>query len=520
MFQATRNRLAFWYTFVTAVLLLLFATGIYLYVRNTLIERVDDTLSHVVEVVERSLKIQPTNNPQIPYMVDIGASFRNNNPTVEDDHIDLEWFSPQGKLLWSTFNEPLGIPLNPSRHETVEIVHLSPQESGSNYLLRQITSTVQIDNQILGFLRVSHPWFEVTKPSRDFVIDLAFGVVLMLISVAAIGWFLSGLAMQPIRDSYQSLKQFTSDASHELRNPIAIIQTNVQLALEDPDLDANLPAQQRLVTSLQVVERLSKRLGKLVDDLLFLARSDSGIVQMARQPVYLDELLIQVVEEQQFLADRKQIQLTLDFQESPKLAPTEKEEDFVLWGDGDQLARLFTNLVSNAITYTPTLGRVDIILRRIFRPTRTLPLSLLQVSIQDNGIGIEEAELAHIFDRFYRVDTARSQGVSYQVNYLSNYLSNSQEENPESHHNSNCHSDRDDSCQSDLDGDRDDHPKENGNHGFNHTNSGNSGNSSSSGLGLAIVQTIIQRHQGEISVQSIPNQGTTFTVVIPATRPA
>jgi OmpR-family two-component system manganese-sensing sensor histidine kinase len=459
MFQATRSRLAFWYTIVTAVLLLLFATGIYLYVRNTLIERVDDTLNHVVEVVERSLKIQPTgnsqDNSQSSYLVDVSASFRNNNPTVEDDHIDLEWFSPQGKLLWSTFSEPLGIPLNPSRHETVQIVYLNHQGSVTNYLLRQITSTVQIDNQTLGFLRVSHPWFEVTKPSRDFVIDLAFGVVLMLISVAAIGWFLSGLAMQPIRDSYQSLKQFTSDASHELRNPIAIIQTNVQLALEDPDLDPKLPEQQRLVTSLQVVERLSKRLGKLVDDLLFLARSDSGIVRGEKQPVYLDELLIQVVEEQQLMADRKQIQLTLDFQESPKSAPAEKEEDFVLWGDGDQLARLFTNLVSNAIAYTPTLGRVDIILRRISRPTRTTPISLLQVIVQDNGIGLEEAELEHIFDRFYRVDTAR--------------------QNTSSH--------------------------------------------SSSGLGLAIVQTIVQGHQGEISVQSTPNQGTTFTVVLPSTHP-
>ena len=501
MFQATRSRLAFWYTFVTAVLLLLFATGIYLYVRNTLIERVDDTLSHVVEVVERSLKIQPTNDPQVSYTVDISASFRNNNPTVEDDHIDLEWFSPQGELLWSTFSEPLGIPLNPSRHETVQIVHLSPQESVSNYLLRQITSPVQIDNQILGFLRASHPWFEVTKPSRDFVIDLAFGVVLMLISVGAIGWFLSGLAMQPIRDSYQSLKQFTSDASHELRNPIAIIQTNVQLVLEDPDLDPTLPEQQRLVTSLQVVERLSKRLGKLVDDLLFLARSDSGLVRVEKQPVYLDELLIQVVEEQQFMADRKQIQLTLDFQESPKLAPAEKEEDFVLWGDGDQLARLFTNLVSNAIAYTPTLGKVDIILRRISRPTRTTPVSLLQVNIQDNGIGIEEAELEHIFDRFYRVDTARSQWVSYRPNSPDNSPDNFQanfQANSQAYHH-----------QQEVD--RDDHPQDNGNNSFN---------SSSSGLGLAIVQTIIQRHQGEIFVQSIPNQGTTFTVVIPSTHPA
>ncbi len=84
MFQATRRRLALWYTTVTAVLLLLFATGVYLYVRSTLIERVDDTLKHVVEVVERSLVIQPTDASDIPYRVNVEASFRDNADAVED----------------------------------------------------------------------------------------------------------------------------------------------------------------------------------------------------------------------------------------------------------------------------------------------------------------------------------------------------------------------------------------------------------------------------------------------------
>ena len=455
MFQITRRRLAFWYTSITAILLLLFATGVYLYVRNTLIERVDDTLNHVVEVVERSLTIESTQDPQIPYAVDIKASFRNNNKTVEDDHIDLEWFNSQGKLLWSTFDEPLTIPLNPSRHETVPI---NLQGILPNYFLRQVTSRVKIEDQFLGYLRVSHPWFEVTKPSRDLIIDLGLGITLMIISVAAIGWFLSGLAMQPVRDSYQSLKQFTSDASHELRNPIAIIQTNVQLALADPDLDPELPEQQRLITSLQVVERLSKRLGKLVDDLLFLTRSDSGIVQIENQLVYLDSLLIQVIEEQQLIADQKQIELSLNFQESAQ------EEEFKVMGDGDQLARLFTNLVSNAITYTPSQGRVEIFLSRttksrenwldvkqnLTKPSH-VAIALFQVSIKDTGIGISDPELARIFDRFYRVDTARS------------------------HH----------------------------------------GNGSS-GLGLAIVQKIIQNHQGEITVTSTPKQGTNFIITLPS----
>lgn len=121
MFQATRRRLAIWYTVVTAVLLLLFASGVYVYVRSTLIERIDDTLNHVIEVVERSLVIEPGSDPSKLH-VNVEASFRDNTTTVEDDRIDLEWFSPTGELLWSTLSAPLNIPIHFNRTgETVQV---------------------------------------------------------------------------------------------------------------------------------------------------------------------------------------------------------------------------------------------------------------------------------------------------------------------------------------------------------------------------------------------------------------
>lgn len=456
MFQATRRRLAIWYTTVTAVLLLLFATGVYMYVRSTLIERVDDTLKHVVEIVERSLVIQTPKTPGIPYRVNVEASFRDNADTVEDDHIDLEWFSPTGELLWSTLWEPLDIPLH--ANYTGETVHLSP-----DHLLRQVTKRVQFGRHVLGYLRVSHPWFEVTKPSRELMVDLTFGTLFMIMSTAAIGWFLSGLAMKPIRESYQRLKQFTADASHELRNPIAMIQTNVQVALADPDFEPHLQRQQ-----LKVVERLTQRLGRLVSDLLFLARADSGIVQSQWQSVPLDALLMEIIEEQQLIAVEKGISLSLHLIETPfeEIAKensaeftTLAEEAFTLQGDWDQLARLFTNLVSNALKYTPasqeTLGEasVQVELQQLERSSnvgaRNMQ-SLLRVKVSDTGIGISEAELPHIFDRFYRVDPARKHDAT-----------------------------------------------------------------AGSGLGLAIAQAIVENHHGNIQIESVLNQGTTFTVTLP-----
>jgi OmpR-family two-component system manganese-sensing sensor histidine kinase len=452
MFQATRRRLALWYTAVTAVLLLLFASGFYFYVRTTLVERVDDTLNHVVEIVERSLVIEPNAGGERlfatvdgdgpPLQVNVEASFRDNARAVEDDHIDLEWFGPGGQLLWSTLTEVLPVPLhvNPAG-ETVRVT----QET----VFRQITERVQANGQVLGYLRVSHPWFEVTKPSRRLIVDLALGTSLMVGAVAAIGWLLSGIAMAPVRDSYQQLKQFTADASHELRNPIAVIQTNAQVALLDPEPDVEIQQKQ-----FQVIERLTRRLGRLVDDLLFLARQESGLIPLAPASLSLEGLLEEVVEEQQVMAAERQISLRIEMpgddvgkhrlDSSPTLpAPTASS---TILGDPSQLTRLFTNLISNAVQYTADGGTVTVTVK----PAKLQGQSGVQVAVQDTGVGMDAEAIAHAFDRFYRADPSRLR---------------------------------------------------NGEQG--------------TGLGLAIAKVIVDTHRGHIHLASQPGKGTAVMVVLP-----
>jgi OmpR-family two-component system manganese-sensing sensor histidine kinase len=482
MFQMTRQRLALWYTGVTAVLLLLFATGFYLYVRNTLVERIDDTLNHVVEVVQRSLVIEPIGSdtnadsfatpPAIQRRVNLEASFPDHAAAVEDDHIDLEWFSPEGELLWSTFSAPLDVPLNFNSSGKTVYANLhgddldddqSRLELPVNFALRQVTQRVQLNNQTLGYLRVSHPWFEVTKPSRQLMRDLSIGVISVLGAVAAIGWLLSGLAIAPIRDSYQRLKQFTADASHELRNPIAVIQTNVQVALADPD-----PTLQQ--DQLRVVERLTRRLGRLVDDLLFLARQDS-ITPLQVSSVLLDKLLQDVVEEQRAIADDKGLILSFQVNE-PAEASSEKRQssafNYAVNGDGDQLTRLFTNLISNAVQYTPKGGAIQVSLQRV----KNAGGFSLQVQVKDTGIGIPTEAMPLLFDRFYRVDPARSSL-------------------PGSHSS-----------------------------GSQQPWTSNRSDRAGSGLGLAIAKVIVENHQGQIQVNSVLHQGTTFTVLLPCLKSA
>ncbi|GAB4212005.1 MAG: HAMP domain-containing sensor histidine kinase [Synechococcales cyanobacterium] len=410
---ATRWRLALWYSLVTAVLLLVFASGVYWYVRDTLVDRVDDTLNHVAEVLQGSLLRQPTMLAEPPLRLDPGM--------IDEDHIDLEWFDAQGHLIWSTLTTPLGIPVQ--EHLLAETVDLA---SGTS--VRQITRPLSLDQHLLGYVRVSHPWFEVTKPTRQLAWDLSLGTMGMVAAVGSVGWLLSGLAMAPMRDSYQRLKQFTADASHELRSPIASMQTQVQAVLQDPALDAE---DQRL---WQGIERQSQRLGQLVEDLLFLARQDNGVLP-SKQCCPVDAVLIAAIEEQQPLATQRGLTLRFDIGDGDPL--------FNVDGDYNQLLRLFTNLIANAIQYTPEGGEVHVYLEHHAKG--------LQIQVRDTGIGIPESALPHVFDRFYRVDPARR-------------------------------------------------------------------HAGGSGLGLAIAQSIVRQHQGDIRVQSLPNQGTTFTVSLPSSR--
>ncbi len=392
MFQTTRRRLALWYTTVTAILLLVFASGFYGYVRLTLIDRIDDTIDHVVEVLERSLV---KNN--------LEANF-SNAAELEADHIDIEWFNSVGELIWTTLPQverlPLALQDLPFIQPIYRTIYLNPSEP-----LRQLTKAITLDGQLMGYLRVSHPWFEFTKPIQQLFLDLTVGTTLMIVVVALCGWWLSGLAMQPVRDSYQRLKQFTADASHELRNPIAVIQTNVQVALADPA--PNLQTQQ---LQLEVIERLTRRLTRLLDDLLFLARQDGKLVPLVRVPCQFDRILHEVVEEQQIIAQAKQIDLEL----------SDLDLSVQVLGDRDQLVRLFTNLIGNSIAYTPDGGKIK--LTQDLLPSQ----NQIQVRLQDNGVGMPESVIPHIFERFYRYQPQSTSGSGLGLSIVKAIVENHQ----------------------------------------------------------------------------------------------
>ena len=219
-------------------------------------------------------------------------------------------------------------------------------------------------------------------------------------------------------------QQVLGFVAHDLRNPLqAIVMAATALA------ELPLPAEQRS-RRIGLIKRCARDMDRLIADLLDASRMQAGTFAVRREPVAVPELLADVIERSQEHARSRDVQLVSEVE--PNSRPID--------GDGQRLAQAVSNLLNNAIKFTPAGGRVLLGARQ--------SATHLDIVVQDTGCGIATADLASIFDRFWQADRT----------------------------------------------------------------------SAGAGLGLAIVKGIIDSHDGQIHVASIPGRGTTFRVRLPCSR--
>jgi len=238
--------------------------------------------------------------------------------------------------------------------------------------------------------------------------------------------------MTRLERSFAALRRFTADASHELKTPLTVLRAGVERAITTP----NLP-QDTLATLEETLQEI-KRMTQLVDALLTLARADEGIAPLHREPVDLREIVEEVRETGELLAEESGVRVEV----------ATPPEPMVVSVDATRIRQLILNLLTNAVKYTPPGGTV--------RMQLGAANGRVTLSVADTGIGIAPGDLPHIFDRFWRADSARTR----------------------------------------------------------------TGERPGAGLGLAISKWIAEAHGGRIDVVSRPGRGTTFTVTLPREPPA
>ena len=191
-----------------------------------------------------------------------------------------------------------------------------------------------------------------------------------------------------LETSFKEQQRFIADASHELRTPLAVLRGETEVALEKPRTTGEYQE------SLELIKDEAERLSRIVEDLFILARQPIDTpAALMKEPLSLNDAVSDCARAARVLAIRKGVQLKSEADSSA----------IVLNGDEELLRRMILNLLDNAVKYTPEGGQVSIRLAR--------QNGHAQITVRDSGIGILPADQPHVFDRFYRVDKARSRAL-------------------------------------------------------------------------------------------------------------
>ncbi len=215
--------------------------------------------------------------------------------------------------------------------------------------------------------------------------SLAGLAVLALALAAGVGHVLAGEAIVPLIEAYEKQRQFAADASHELRTPLSVVMASADLLDNDPSITS--PFLKQVIGD---VRDEVKKMTKLVSDLLFVARSDNQALKLKRSKIDVAAAADQTIRLMQPLADKKQISLL-----------REGEAALVAKLDEQKIKQLLLILVDNAVKYTMEGGKVTV---RVL----LLAAGKIRIEVEDTGIGISKEDKTKIFDRFFRVDKARS----------------------------------------------------------------------------------------------------------------
>ena len=262
-----------------------------------------------------------------------------------------------------------------------------------------LMSQATVPSQPWGYLQVGCSYQALEKYMHLLHWLLLVGLPLGIGIVGLTAWWLSGMAMRPIAESYERIEQFTADVAHELRTPLSAMRATAEAELSQQQLSlSNRPSSAEMFPAhsdssvLPKLHRQILRLSKLVQDLLLLSRLEHDRQPLIQEQVHLNELLDDLEEEFAPLILASQLDFKL-------LLPS---ENIAIQANPDALYRLFINLISNAIQHTPLRGSIIVTLTAD---------SMARVTVQDSGSGIEPAMQKRIFTRFYRVESDRSPKV-------------------------------------------------------------------------------------------------------------
>ena len=410
-----RLRLTAWYFAVLAVVLSAFGVSAYLEMEHSIHRTVDEELQSraegVHQLIERTIQ---RGTPQ-----DLPEGLREHTELRQGGAL-LQVSDEQGNWLYrSKVMSDYGVP------RPTTLPRRAVDFRGGDVPLRVWSQKVSVGGQFY-LIQSAFEMDDFYGALEHFELLLFISIPLLLVGAAAGGYWISMRALAPVDQitqtartisaqnlssrlvapntgdelqrlsetlngmlgrleaAFKKITQFTADASHELRTPVAVMRTRAELSLRK----ARSPEEYREVIA-EVLMELEKT-SALIEQLMFLARADSGAETLRFSPTNVAEVLREACHQGSALAEAKQIGFKAHI----------NGESVWIQGDASSLRRLFLILIDNAVKYTPPSGQVEVSLHR--------NNGFAVAEVRDTGIGIAESDLPNVFERFYRADKARS----------------------------------------------------------------------------------------------------------------
>lgn len=394
MFRAVRIRLSLYYAGSLAAILVAIGLTAYFVLRNSLDSEINDSIRATYAEFATKYYPPPPNNGGrggVPRSGD----YDDGDYPANGDSYKYDDFRTKTTDVFIVFTDSGGdITSNPRQ---VPVALFSFQDLAGSADSDGTWSDVEIDGdsyRLASYISPNGDYIHIGRSlaARNAQLEKLTLVMLTgglagIVLAGGGGLWLAGRSLVPIRRSFEMQRRFVSDASHELRTPIAVVQANNELMLRHPEQTIEENIDQAEAIAIE-----TEHLTRLIGDLLTLARGDEGRLALEKVDIDLDDLMSELGRDVAPLAESRGLTFKTE------LAPVRVE------GDRQRIRQLAFILLDNAIKYTPAGGTVTLSTRRNGRKA--------ELTVLDTGPGIATEHHHRLFDRFFRIDDARTHSVS------------------------------------------------------------------------------------------------------------